>query len=246
LLAFSELTAMKTGGGQSLALSKGIFIENKARTAGSAIAAGSARVALGDTLVARNGFSPTNPTGAAIEGAEIDLASSTIADNAAGGVKLAPAGQRARMVNVLVLRNASFGCSVPAGKQAAATATWQFPKSDCLGAPVRDPQLQSNYKPTTDSAVTHAGDRSLCMSEPLVGGLDLATTVRGNRGTCAIGAFEPDPRVDPLSDWSGNDHRWVPWILFLILLLFLLLGFLLAFCWSRRRCHGKKSEHAAA
>ena len=237
---------MKTGGGQSLALSKGIFIENKARTAGSAIAAGSARVALGDTLVARNGFSPTNPTGAAIEGAEIDLASSTIADNAAGGVKLAPAGQRARMVNVLVLRNASFGCSVPAGKQAAATATWQFPKSDWLGAPVRDPQLQSNYKPTTDSAVTHAGDRSLCMSEPLVGGLDLATTVRGNRGTCAIGAFEPDPRVDPLSDWSGNDHRWVPWILFLILLLFLLLGFLLAFCWSRRRCHGKKSEHAAA
>src|SRR5262249_28331389 len=37
-LAFSELVSMTTAGDQSLALSKGIFVENKARNAGAAVA----------------------------------------------------------------------------------------------------------------------------------------------------------------------------------------------------------------
>lgn len=234
-LAFSELTNQTAAATESLDLSKGIFSENQARVAGAAIAGGTARLVLGNALVIRNSFAPANSAGAAIEGANVDLASSTIADNPSGGMKVPPAGQRARIVNSLVLRNGPFGCSVPAGKQDAAIASWQFPASDCLGVAVRDPQLQKNYKPTVGSAVADAGEMSLCLTEPLVGGLDLASTVRGKRGTCAVGAYEPDPRIDTVSGWSSEDNHWIRWILLFLFLLFLLLGFLIAFFWMRRR-----------
>ena len=233
--AFSQLVAMTAPSSQSLRLSRGVFVENRARVAGAAISGGGARVALGNALIVRNAFSPPSAQGAALEGDDLDLANSSVAENTAGGIKVSAAGQRARLVNTLILRNANYGCSVPAAKLVATTASMQFPQSDCAGVMIGDAQLESNYKPALGGRASDSGDVSVCISEPLVAALDLLAVSRGNRGLCAVGAYEPDPTVDRISGWSGADNGWVRWVVFWLLLFCLLLGFLLAFVLLRRR-----------
>ena len=238
--AFSELVAMTTPQPQSLSLSRGVFVENQARVEGAAILGGSARVALGNALVVRNAFSPQNGQGAAIDGNDLDLANSSIADNTAGGMRVPATGQKARVVNTLILRNADYGCSIPAAKLVALTASLQFPANDCLGLTIRDPQLESNYKPALGGPASNAGDVATCISDPLVAALDLSSVSRGNRGFCAIGAYEPDPRLDPVTGWSAEDHRWVSWVILWLTVLCFLLGFYFAFKWMRRRRRRKR------
>lgn len=238
--AFSELVAMTTPQPQSLSLSRGVFVENQARVEGAAILGGNATVALGNALVVRNAFSPQSGQGAAIDGNYLDVANSSIADNTAGGMRVPATGQKARVVNTLILRNAGYGCSIPAAKLVAATASVQFPASDCAGMTIRDPQLESNYKPALGGPASNAGDVAICISDPLVAALDLSSVSRGNRGGCAIGAYEPDPRLDPVSGWSAEHHPWVSGVVFWLTLLCFLLAFCLAFMWMWRRRHRKR------
>jgi hypothetical protein len=233
-LALAGLVDQTEAAEETLGLSKGIFADNQARESGAAMASGNAKVALGNSLVIRNSLASGNGIGAAIEGSSVDLANSTIADNAAGGVRIPPPGQRARIVNSIVQGNALFGCSIPAGKQEPSAGSWQYPGKDCAAAIVRAARL-SNYKPSAGSAEVSAGDVGLCLSEPQVAGLDLASTVRGKRGNCSIGAYEPDPSVDPVFGWSVEENPWLRWIVMILVFLFLLAGFFTALWWVRRR-----------
>lgn len=98
--AFSELIAMTTELPQSLGLARGVFVENQARAEAPAILGGAAKVALGNALMVRNTLSAQSGQAATIEGDDLELANSSIVDNATGGIKLPTTGQQARVVNM--------------------------------------------------------------------------------------------------------------------------------------------------
>lgn len=228
---FAELDAMTLPSAQALRLARGVFIENRARTEGAAVHGGTALVALGSGLLARNVVEVTG-AGAAVESARaLDLANVSIADNAAGGVRLQPGGGSAELRNTIVLRNAHFGCRIEAGSMRAPAANLQFPSTDCTGAATRDPALAATYKPELGSHAGIAGNMEACLTAPLVAGVDLVGVGRGNRGICAIGAYEADPRVDDVTGWPLLRYPWLRWVVLLIFLLFLWLGW----CVMRRR-----------
>lgn len=229
--AFAELGAMTGPSAQALRLARGVFIENRARTEGAAVHGGAAAVALGSGLLARNVLEAPG-TGAAVESARaLHLANVSIADNAAGGVRLHAGGSAAELHNTIVLRNAQFGCRIDAGAMRSPAANLQFPGTDCSGAALRDPVLAATYKPQAGAHAAVAGHMEACLTDPLVAGVDLAGVARGNRGTCAIGAYEADPRMDEVSGWPLLRHPWLRWLLLLLFLVFMWLGA----CLVRRR-----------
>lgn len=103
-------------------------------------------------------------------------------------------------------------------------ANLQFPGSDCPGAALHYPGLGANYKPALGSLASLSGHVETCLTAPLVTGVGLAGVTRGSRGTCAAGAYEADPRVDPITGWSLPAYPWLRWILLLIFLFFLWIG----------------------
>lgn len=228
---FAELDAFTQPSVQALRLARGVFIENRARTEGAAVHGGSARVVLGSGLLARNVIEMPG-AGATVESAHaLDLANVSVADNNAGGVRLHPGGSGAMLRNTVVLRNAHFGCRIDAGAMQAPAANLQFPGTDCTGAEARDPALAATYKPELGSHASISGQMEACLTAPLVASVDLAGVARGNSGTCAIGAYEADPRVDAATGWPLLHHPWLRWLLLLLFLLLMWLGW----CVVRRR-----------
>jgi len=233
--AAKDLVAMTAAAPQSLTLARGVFVDNIAQQQGAAIGAGPARVALGNALVARNRLRTTSAMGAAIEAQEFDVANGTVIDNVSGGLRLLAGGGKASIQNTVLLRNGTYGCQLPGSQLVTATGSVQFPSADCAGVPVADPQIDDTYRPVLDGLASHAGNLAICISASLVAGLDLNSVSRGTRGTCAAGAYEPDPRLDPVTGWSGETGHWLRYIAFWLILLALFAGIL--FFYMRKRRH---------
>lgn len=245
---FPEITAQTQNTGESFELSRGAFLENQARAEGAAIHASDAPFKLGNALVVRNVVTaPTEGNGAAVQGAELSLTNTTVAQNQGGGVKLDGAARRLVLANTIVAGNAAYGCSAPPDKLDARPANLQYPVQDCgTSIPVRDAQLDGEYAPSLTSPARNGGDLSGCMSDLLVAGIDLHGRSRGNRGACAIGAVEPDQKDDPVTGWSpdGSEGPGFTRLVFWLLLIILLLGFFFGFWWVRR-CRRRKKKRAS-
>jgi predicted outer membrane repeat protein len=223
----------------SIALARPILVDNRAGSRGAALAAGSAAVAIGNGLIARNQVTAA-PSGGAVSGAKVTLVNTTLADNPAGGLVVA-AGATARLGNTILLRNAGFNCAL-GGTLSDAGRNIQSPGNDC-GAAVgaRDPGLDGQYAPGLISAARGAGDTGMCAADPQVRGVDLFGKSRLERGRCDVGAIErplPQTVASALGLGSGSDA--VPrllWLLVLLVILLFLLGLLWA-AWRRRRRSG--------
>lgn len=245
--AFGGLIELTTDVAQVLSLARVVFVENEARAEGSAIAGGVADVSLGNALVVRNALTdPSSDQGAAIAAEGLQLTNASVVDNASGGVKLLPSGRGAALLNTLILQNQGYGCSINAAKLGVKHASLQFPGNDCAGIEVGAPKLDAHYRPSLGDLASDRGDLSACMSAPLVAAVDLGGNSRGNKGTCAIGAYEPDPRIDATFGWSMDDHSWVRMLLYGLLLLLFLLGFFLAWMLVRRRRRRTKTVRSHA
>lgn len=230
---FTELDALTVQVPDSLRLARGVFVENRARARGAAVHGGVAPVALGSGLLVRNVIEVPGD-GATLESAGgLELANVTIADNEAGGAALHPGPGRAEVRNTIVLRNAQYGCRIPASAMQSPIANLQFPGSDCPGAALHSPDLGANYKPALGSPAGLSGHIETCLAAPLVAGVDLAGATRGNRGICAAGAYETDPRGGPITGWSLPVYPWLRWVLLLFFLFFLWIGWRVM---RRRRC----------
>lgn len=219
-----------------LALARPILVDNTAAL-GPAIAAGTARVEIGNGLVARNG--PAGTTGA-IHGASIMLANTTVADNPAGGLA-GPSGTAVavRLGNTILLRNTGFQCA-PGTAAASLGGNLQYPGSDCGGsATAREPGLGGAYRPGLASAARDSGVTALCTSHALVASVDLFGRARLQRGRCDAGAIEePLPQSLAAGLGAGPGPAGTARLLVLLFMLALLL-FLVGLWWSmrrRRRC----------
>jgi predicted outer membrane repeat protein len=218
----------------SMTLARPILVDNVAGGGGAALDAGSAAVAIGNGLVARNQIKAAS--GGALRAPKLTLVNTTVADNPAGGLAAA-AGTTVRLGNTILLRNAGFNCAL-GGTVSDAGRNFQYPGNDC-GAAVaaRDPGLDSQYAPGLISAARGAGDIGMCASDPQVRGVDLRGSSRLERGRCDVGAIErplPQTMASALGLGSGGDAA--PRLLWLLVLLAIPL-FLLALLWTvlRRR-----------
>jgi hypothetical protein len=225
----------------SIALSRPILVDNTAGTRGAALAAGSATVAFGNGLIARNRITGT-ASGGAISGVIVTLVNTTVADNPAGGLLVAT-GATARLGNTILLHNVGFNCSL-GGALSDAGPNFQFPGSDCGAvASARDPGLDGQYAPGLISAVRGAGNTGICAANPQVGGVDLFGRPRLQGGRCDVGAIEaPLPQTIAAALGLGAGAKAVTRLWWLLLLLFVLF-FLLALLWAWRR-RRRRSGHA--
>lgn len=229
----------------SIALARPILVDNVARSRGAALAAGSAAVAIGNGLIARNQV--TGAPGGAVSGAKLTLVNTTLADNPAGGL-VAATGATVRLGNTILLRNAGFNCALLGGTLSDVGRNIQYPGSDC-GAAVgaRDPGLDGQYAPGLTSAARGAGGTGMCAADPQVRGVDLFGKPRLERGRCDVGAIErplQQTMASALGLGSGPDA--VPRLLWLLVLLVILL-FLLGLLWTtlrRRRRSGRTGSAA--
>ena len=215
-----------------MTLTRSIIVDNHAADDGGALALGGVDSAVGNTILARN-----TAAGAAISGSRLRLVNSVVANNAATGLA-APTGAALALGNVAIFSNTGGNC-VPGATPTAIGPNLQSPDNACgAAAQVADPGLDSGYAPGFFSAARGAGDWRLCITDPVVGGVDLYSHTRAGRdGRCAIGAIERDlTEVFAAGMGLGKPHtlpRWLWWCLALFLLIVFLFGLL-------RRCKRAK------
>jgi len=218
-----------------MTLARPILIDNVAASGGAALHAGTAAVAIGNGLIARNQVKAA--PGGAVSGATLTLVNTTIADNPAGGLVVA-AGATVRLGNTILLRNAGFNCAL-GGTLSDAGRNIQYPGNDC-GAAVaaRNPGLDGQYAPGLISAARGAGDTGLCAADPQVRGVDVFGNSRLERGRCDVGAIErpfPQAMASALGLGSGRHAATkLLWLLVVLVILMFLLG-LVCVAWRRRR-----------
>lgn len=220
----------------SLALARPILVDNHAGSRGAALAAGSAAVALGNGLIARNRLTGALG-GGAVSGATVTLVNTTVADNPAGGLMVATGA--ARLGNTILLRNAWFNCAL-GGTLSDAGHNIQFPGNDCGAAiSARDPGLDGQYAPGLRSAARGAGDTGMCAADPRVRGVDLFGKPRLERGRCDVGAIErPLLETAAAALGLGSGRGAVPrllWLLVVLVILLFLLSMVWVAAWRRRR-----------
>lgn len=222
----------------TLALARPILVDNVTGVRGAAVAASAASVAIGNGLIARNNVKTWG--GGSLNTAKlIALVNTTVADNPAGGLTLAPGGS-AELGNAIFLRNSNFNCLSSSGtaKITDRGGNLQYPSSDCSASiAVRDAGLDDQYTPSLTSAARVAASPSMCASDPEVLGVDLLGRTRLIRGRCDSGAMElPLPDTVAASLGLGAGVLAVRKLFWLLLLISLLL-FLLGFFWKFRRRH---------
>ena len=222
-----------------LSLSRPLIADNVAAAVGG-IEAGPATVRLGNAILARNAVSGTGPRNYGVSAAgPVELINTTIADHPGGGIALEGAGTLV-LLNTILTGNAGGACIGTAGRISSATASIQHPGTTC-GAAIQsaDPSLGGGFTPSVGSPARGAGDHAGCMAD-VVRAMDIYGSKRLARGTCAIGAVEPDLERDirralPASLAKHFDFDWWLWIILLILLLAILIGLLIGFLrrWKR-------------
>lgn len=227
-VVFGALDGASQGGVDSLVLANPILVDNIVDGSGAAIASGDATVRLGNALVARN---ESKINGGALAGGSMTLVNSTIADNR--GIGLA-AG--ARLGNVIFLSNRGGNCASVVSL-AKIGPNLQHPGNACGAvAEARDPALDSAYAPGVLSIARNSGDYGLCVSDPLVFGIDLLGEDRtDSKGRCSIGAIEqdtPEAIASALTFGRARDNfplaRAVLWLIAVLALLVLMLSALKA------------------
>jgi hypothetical protein len=197
---------------------------------------GTGKVGLGNALVVRNVVSGADPVGGAIFGTRFSLANSTIADNEAAGITLSGPSAALTLANGILSRNARGNCHPQGGTIEFGAAVLQDVDEGCSPAiSVADPGLQPDYTLGLTSPARSAGETSVCAGDPLVRGIDLRGNARLTGGTCSLGALEADLRRELIGDlpFATNDGQRYPWLFWLLLLLFVL-GLALGFHWKRR------------
>ena len=226
-----------------LIASRGILVDNLSNAGGAALAGGPALVRLGNSLIARNSVN-SGSSGAAVVGGHLELINATIADNHTSGLS-SHAGSLLNLLNVVITRNDGTNCDLQ-GAVLSGRNNLQYPNTSCGGStPSRDPGLTNGYEPGTSGAANGAGDVTACLTNPLVGGVDLKGRPRLADGRCAIGALElapPPPLMSGLPFGLGLPQH--AHFLFFLLLFLLLLVFWLTFwtIWRKRigRSHRPK------
>lgn len=237
-LALASIVSLTQPATDRLTLGNGIFLDNRAPQ-GAAIDGGTAFVALGNGLVARN---QATGSGAAVRSEALRLVNTTVTENIGLGALLSSASGSLVLSNAIIANNTRAACQAPIARIVAQGANLQFPGGTCGAAvPSLDPGLNAGFKPGLGSPARAGGAIDPCMTDPLVLGLDLHGNARGARGACAIGAIEDihfaDEARRALSTDDGERNLW-----FWLLLLLLLLVFLCALRWGWKRARRKRAE----
>ncbi len=232
-LALTSITSLMQPATDRLTLGNGVFLDNRAAQ-GAAIDGGTASVALGNGLVARN---QASGLGASLRSEGLRLVNTTVAENRGLGVLLSSAAGSLLLSNAIIANNTGAACQAPVARIIVQGANLQFPGDSCGPAiPSLAPGLDAGFKPGLGSPARVDGAIEACMTDPLVLARDLHGNARGARGVCAIGAIEDmhfaDEARQALSTDDGERNLW-----FWLLLLLLLLVFLCALrCgWKRAR-----------
>jgi predicted outer membrane repeat protein len=200
-----------------------------------AVAATQGIVRFGNTIIARN--EATAAGGAAVHGADIELANSTVMGNKSDGVSIEAFGTHgALLANTIVAGNMK-NCVGPVVSLTTVGANLQFPGNIC-GASVAtaEPSLDSRFRPSLTSPARSTGTLTICASHDLVAGVDVYGNPR-DAVNCSIGAAEADLVNDAVRA-VGVDR--VPCLLLLILI-FLLVCLFIGFIIGVRRRRKKKT-----
>jgi len=225
----------------ALALSRGIFVDNKAK-AGGAIEGAQANLRLGNALLARNLSSATSS--GAIDGSQIELANATIVGNMGGGLSVSN-GPGLRIANSIVAVNGGGNCRASAGVITAFGPNLGYPDQTCgAGGLHADPALDADFRPSAASPARSSGAGLLCATHDLVLGRDVYGDARGATA-CTLGAVEADTRSDlrrmlPISIDTPTDLRRLLCYLLGFLVFFFLVGLLLG--WRRRQRRRRDSQ----
>jgi hypothetical protein len=233
---FGALTSATQAAPETLGLTRGVFVDNTATEQGAALDGGDAGVVLGNALVARNRL--TGGAGGALAGAEIRLVNTTVVGNGTEGVT--PGARGLTLANSIVADNERGNCA--AGPIVTDPNSIQFPGTSCGAARSIGAGLDEKYSPTLLSPARYTGDVSTCIGDPLVGGRDLHGVGRGEQGTCAVGAIEPQLDEDLFSGtpFGSSPAPW--WWLLLLLLLFLLIGLWIGLVRGRKRAYRRRAQ----
>ncbi|MEZ0168342.1 hypothetical protein [Microvirga sp. TS319] len=235
--AFDGLIDQTEAAPDRLTLARGTIVGNQSGSQGAAVDGGTGEIALGNALIVRNAVTDADPIGGAIFGTRLSLANATVADNEAAGITLAGSSAALTLTNTILSRNARGNCHPQGGAIGLGAANLQDVDNGCSPAlPVADPGLQPDYTLAWGNPARSMGETSVCAGDPLVRGIDLRSNARLAHGTCSLGAFEADLRRElignlPLATDDGQRHPWLFWLVLLLFLLGLFLGFHL-----RRRC----------
>jgi predicted outer membrane repeat protein len=234
-LSFKANTASQGGGAfyienVGLQLTRGIFVDNKAKQGAALMLAGAGpqSLVLGNAIVARNASS----SGAAIQAISGRIVNSTIAGNQGAGLSSAGSVQ---VINTVISGSTAKNCVSAGGTIADGGANVQFPGTDCPATiPVADPLLDNFYVPDLNSPLQRAGNNAACMALP-VSGVDVYGQVRPKAIRCDIGAVEGDIETvlnkvginasTPGLTGKGRGRHRLPsvWWLFLLLVILLII-----------------------
>ncbi len=216
--------------GDQLRMTRSIVVDNRAADDGGALALAGADSAVGNTILARN-----TSSGSTVSGSRLRLVNSVVANNAAAGLA-GPSGATLELGNVAIFSNSGGNCA--AGSTPAAIGpNLQSPDSTCgAAAQVKDPGLDSSYAPGVYSAVRGAGGWKLCITDPVVGGIDLLGHTRADGGgRCAIGAIERDFTEIVIAGISFGGIHVLPPCLWWCLAIFFIVIFLFSLLRRRKR-----------
>ncbi len=176
------------------------FLDNSAAT-GSAISAPASPVRLGNGIVSRNKCRSS----AAVIGARVELANTTIVSNQGGGVRLVPgngappSAPALTISNSILALNSRGNCASGQANMAVQGGNIQFPDGTCGGSiRVADPRLNQDFRPEGSSPARRLGAVSVCNAHELVDGRDIYGTQRGT-ATCSVGAVEADQGNDAVA-----------------------------------------------
>lgn len=178
-------------GGVSLA---GSILRNNRAGDGAAISSQWPRerpITVANTLIAGN---TAQAGGGALSGATFTLIHSTVARNAAVGVRAAPGGRvpAARLWNSIVAENQPLNCLGTPAQFSVQGRSLQFPGSGCPGTSEADPLLDDLFAPMPGSPAIAASEDKACFAPP-IDGRDLYFQLRPNAGKCTLGAVEYFP-----------------------------------------------------
>jgi hypothetical protein len=216
-------------------LTRTFVLDNTA--AQDAVAATQGIVRFGNTIIARN--EATAAGGAAVHGADIELANSTVMGNKSDGVSIEAFGTHGALLANTIVAGNTKNCVGPVVSLTTVGANLQSPGNIC-GASVTtaEPSLDSRFRPSLASPARSAGTLTTCASHDLVRGVDVYGNPR-DAESCSIGAVEAD-LVDDAVRAVGVDR--VPCLLMLFLI-FLLVCLLVGFIIGVRRRRKKKAAH---
>lgn len=222
----------------TIAIARGLFVDNSAEMVGGALDTAEAEVRLGNTLIART----KGAADAALQGANLALVYSSITDSQNAGVAAVGAGTPVLLVSNSILSGNKLGNCAGAVGPAAEGYNLQFPDASCGSAiSIADPGLNARYAPLPWSRARAAADATTCQADDLVLGVDAYGDDRP-AGPCTIGAVEFEPFKDtvgrlPFGLDDPNTWSWLWWLLLLLLLLSIILGFIIGSSRRRRRKH---------